>query len=108
MTSGYSAASSAAGGAGSLVRRMGKLEWDTTADLRADLDVPWVQGDNPILNQREAVKDISNLEQMVIESYSNYFPRGDPEGKPSKKSAATTSGGLTGKIKLLLRFGRCT
>ena len=94
VTSGYSATSSVAGGAGSLRKH---LEWDITADLRPN--EPWVQGEEVILDQSEAANKLDNLSRMVIETYSNYFPRGDPEGKPSKKSVAASRRTATGKIK---------
>ena len=79
MTSGYSAASSVAG-TGSLSKR---LEWDTTADLRPGKH--WGEDDDIIQNQKYAANQLEGLDKEVIESYSNYFQREDPEGKPSKK-----------------------
>ena len=94
VTSGYSATSSVAGGAGSLRKN---LEWDITADLRPG--EAWVQGEEVISTQREAANNLGKLDQMVIETYSNYFPRGDPEGKPSKKPVVASSRTAAGKIK---------
>ncbi len=55
----------------------------------------WESGE-VIQNQQEAAGRIviekDNLSQMVIETYSNYFPREDPEGKASKTPVATSSG----------------
>jgi hypothetical protein len=89
VTSGYSVTST-----GSMRKN---LEWDTTADLRPGKH--WGEGDEVIQNQQEASKNLDNLSQMVIETYSNYFPREDPEGKPSKKTVATSSGASQGKSK---------
>ena len=99
VTSGYSVTSSLGGGTGSLRKN---LEWDTTADLRTDKH--WTENDVEIQNQREAARKIiiekDNLSQMVIETYSNYFPREDPEGKPSKKNAVTASAAIQCKLIL--------
>ena len=76
------------------------LEWDTTADLRTDKH--WTENDVEIQNQREAARKIiienDNLSQMVIETYSNYFPREDPEGKPSKRNTVTSGGAIQSKL----------
>ena len=99
VTSGYSVASSLGGGTGSLRKN---LEWDTTADLRTDKH--WTENDVEIQNQREAARKIiiekDNLSQMVIETYSNYFPREDPEGKPSKKNAVVSNAAIQCKLIL--------
>ena len=92
VTSGYSVTST-----GSMRKN---LEWDTTADLRPGKHCG--EGDEVIQNQQEAARRIviekDNLSQMVIETYSNYFPREDPEGKPSKKPLATSSGASQCKL----------
>ena len=97
VTSGYSVTSSLGGGTGSLRKN---LEWDTTADLRTDKH--WTENDVEIQNQREAARKIiienDNLSQMVIETYSNYFPREDPEGKPSKRNTVTSGGAIQSKL----------
>lgn len=97
VTSGYSVTSSLGGGTGSLRKN---LEWDTTADLRTDKH--WTENDVEIQNQREAARKIiienDNLSQMVIETYSNYFPREDPEGKPSKKNTVISGGAIQSKL----------
>ena len=99
VTSGYSVTSSLGGGTGSLRKN---LEWDTTADLRTDKH--WTENDVEIQNQREAARKIiienDNLSQMVIETYSNYFPREDPEGKPSKRNTVTSGGAIQSKLLL--------
>ena len=91
VTSGYSVTST-----GSMRKN---LEWDTTADLRPGKH--WGEGGEVIQNQQEAARRIviekDNLSQMVIETYSNYFPREDPEGKPSKKPLASSSMATQGK-----------
>ena len=98
VTSGYSVTSSLGGGTGSLRKN---LEWDTTADLRTDKH--WTENDVEIQNQREAARKIiienDNLSQMVIETYSNYFPREDPEGKPSKRNTVTSGGAIQSKLR---------
>ena len=98
VTSGYSVTSSIGGGTGSLRKN---LEWDTTADLRTDKH--WTENDVEIQNQREAARKIiiekDNLSQMVIETYSNYFPREDPEGKPSRKNIVPSSGAVQRKFR---------
>ena len=96
VTSGYSAASSVAG-TGSLSKR---LEWDTTADLRPGKH--WGEDDDIIQNQKYAANQLEGLDKEVIESYSNYFQREDPEGKPSKKQgigATVTSQGKSDMTK---------
>ena len=91
VTSGYSAASSVAG-TGSLSKR---LEWDTTADLRPGKH--WGEDDDIIQNQKYAANQLEGLDKEVIESYSNYFQREDPEGKPSKKQGIGATGVSQGK-----------
>ena len=73
-------ASSLAGGVASLHRKS-NLEWDPSTDL----GVPWTKGDLAISNQREAANRLEGIEKDLIDNYSNYLPREDPEGKPSKK-----------------------
>ena len=102
VTSGYSATSSVTGGVGSLRKN---LEWDITADLRPG--GAWVQGEDVIPNQREAANKLDNLSQMVIETYSNYFPRGDPEGKPSKKHTGSSNRMAAGKAICVLLNSIC-
>ena len=72
-----------------------KLEWDTAADLTPD--VHWGDEYKTIQNQREAADNLDKDSKMVILSYSNYFTREEPEGKPSKKHGKGSSGAGQGE-----------
>ena len=50
-----------------------------------------------IQNQKYAANQLEGLDKEVIESYSNYFQREDPEGKPSKKQGIGATGVSQGK-----------